>query len=95
MTVVFVYVWALDHDFIIGAIPFHLILKEVDRAKMLRIDSVIENTTTFACVQLGNATTSPTSCAPVISLLSPSNSDRPPNNICVNCETSKLHVRVP
>ena len=30
-----------------------LILKEVDRAKMLRIDSLIENTTTFACAQIG------------------------------------------
>ena len=29
------------------------LLKEVDRDKILRIDSVIENTTTFACVHVG------------------------------------------
>ena len=32
---------------------FHLIPKKVDRARILRIDSMIENTTTFACAHVG------------------------------------------
>ena len=45
--------WALDHGFIIGAVPCYLVLEEVGGDRMLRIDFMIENTMKFACAHGG------------------------------------------